>query len=271
MTDGATLGNGGPIEAGWQVDDVKVGGMLLSDGTLAGWGTEAPPISGYTLQLVSIGAKARQAGHAGPGTAEERRPTRSTSKFLFRFRSAGIRRDGGDARHVRRADASRSLGTRRTRSRSTASFSPAADPDRTREGRGRRASVAPVFATRLDLQDRAAAARADRADGHRRAAPEPEPKRAVKEPLRRATSRCSLQVGPCGSPSGRRGSRDDEAAALHDDGVDRAAAPTSHASAALPNAGNASTSTSMKTAAAAARISSSYAHLARTACGCAHP
>ena len=57
MTDGGTLGNGGPIEAGWLVDDVKVGGALISDGTLAGWGTEAPPIAGYTLQLVSIGAK----------------------------------------------------------------------------------------------------------------------------------------------------------------------------------------------------------------------
>jgi hypothetical protein len=57
MTDGATLGNGGPIEAGWQVDDVTFGGALFSDGTLAGWGTEAPPIAGYTLQLISIGAK----------------------------------------------------------------------------------------------------------------------------------------------------------------------------------------------------------------------
>jgi hypothetical protein len=57
MTDGATLGNGGPIEAGWQVDDVMFGGALVSDGTLAGWGTEAPPIAGYTLQLISIGAK----------------------------------------------------------------------------------------------------------------------------------------------------------------------------------------------------------------------
>ena len=57
MTDGATLGNDGAIEAGWLVDDVKVGGILISDGTLAGWGTEAPPIAGYTLQLVSIGAK----------------------------------------------------------------------------------------------------------------------------------------------------------------------------------------------------------------------
>ena len=57
MTDGATLGNGGAIEAGWLVDDVKVGGVLVSDGSLAGWGTEAPPIAGFTLQLISIGAK----------------------------------------------------------------------------------------------------------------------------------------------------------------------------------------------------------------------
>ena len=76
MTDGSTLGNGGAIEAGWQVDDVKLGGTLLSDGTLAGWGTEAPPIAGYTLQLVSIGARARQAGDARPGAAEERQDVR---------------------------------------------------------------------------------------------------------------------------------------------------------------------------------------------------
>ncbi|MGZ8782209.1 MAG: peptidase M6 [Gaiellaceae bacterium] len=57
MTDSGTLGNGGPIEAGWQVDDVKVGGVLVSDGSLSGWTTEAPPIGGYTLQLISIGAK----------------------------------------------------------------------------------------------------------------------------------------------------------------------------------------------------------------------
>jgi len=55
MTDGATLGNGG--EAGWWVDDVKVGGTLVSDGTLAGWGTEAPPIVGYTVQLVALDSK----------------------------------------------------------------------------------------------------------------------------------------------------------------------------------------------------------------------
>ena len=71
MTDGGTLGNGGPIEAGWLVDDVKVGGVLVSDGTLAGWGTEAPPIAGYTLQLVSIGAKDGKRGDARPGAAEE--------------------------------------------------------------------------------------------------------------------------------------------------------------------------------------------------------
>ena len=56
MTDGATLGNGGVIEAGWLVDDVKVGGVLVSDGSLAGWTTEAPPIGGFMVQLISIGA-----------------------------------------------------------------------------------------------------------------------------------------------------------------------------------------------------------------------
>ena len=55
MTDGATLGNGG--EAGWWVDDVRVGGALVSDGTLTGWGTEAPPIVGYTVQLVALDSK----------------------------------------------------------------------------------------------------------------------------------------------------------------------------------------------------------------------
>jgi hypothetical protein len=57
MTDGATLGNGGPIEAGWLVDDVKVGGTLVSDGSLAGWGTEAPPIAGFTVQLITVDSK----------------------------------------------------------------------------------------------------------------------------------------------------------------------------------------------------------------------
>jgi hypothetical protein len=55
MTDAGTLGNGG--EAGWWVDDVTVGGTLVSDGTLAGWGTEAPPIVGYTVQLVAFDSK----------------------------------------------------------------------------------------------------------------------------------------------------------------------------------------------------------------------
>ncbi len=55
MTDGGTLGNGG--EAGWWIDDVKVGGTLVSDGTLAGWGTVAPPIAGYTVQLVALDSK----------------------------------------------------------------------------------------------------------------------------------------------------------------------------------------------------------------------
>jgi len=55
MTDEFTLGNN-PDEsgAGWWIDDVRVGGTLVSDGTLAGWGTPAPPIEGYTLQLVGF-------------------------------------------------------------------------------------------------------------------------------------------------------------------------------------------------------------------------
>jgi hypothetical protein len=55
MTDTFTLGNN-PDEsgAGWWIDDVRVGGALVSDGTLAGWATPAPPIEGYTLQLVAF-------------------------------------------------------------------------------------------------------------------------------------------------------------------------------------------------------------------------
>ena len=58
--------------------------MLVSDGTLAGWSTEAPPIAGYTLQLVSIGAKngkrAPRAGSAGERSLGLARP-----KWLFRI------------------------------------------------------------------------------------------------------------------------------------------------------------------------------------------
>ena len=55
LTDTFTLGNN-PDEsgAGWWIDDVKVGGVLVSDGTLAGWSTPAPPIEGLTLQLVGL-------------------------------------------------------------------------------------------------------------------------------------------------------------------------------------------------------------------------
>ena len=58
MTDTFTLGNN-PDEsgAGWWVDDVRVGGTLVSDGTLAGWSTPAPPIESFTLQLVGLDAK----------------------------------------------------------------------------------------------------------------------------------------------------------------------------------------------------------------------
>jgi bacillopeptidase F (M6 metalloprotease family) len=58
MTDTFTLGNN-PDEsgAGWWIDDVKVGGALVSDGTLAGWATPTPPIEAFTLQLVGLDAK----------------------------------------------------------------------------------------------------------------------------------------------------------------------------------------------------------------------
>ena len=81
------------IEAGWRVDDVKVGGVLVSDGTLAGWGTEAPPIVGYTLQLVSIGAKHGKQSNARAGAAEERaHGTRSTRSACSGSCSAGTPR-----------------------------------------------------------------------------------------------------------------------------------------------------------------------------------
>jgi hypothetical protein len=85
MTDGATLGNGGPIEAGWLVDDVKVGGVLVSDGTLAGWGTEAPPISGYTLQLISIGARHGRQATLVQVPVKSGRTYSLDARFLFRL------------------------------------------------------------------------------------------------------------------------------------------------------------------------------------------
>jgi hypothetical protein len=58
MTDEFQLGNNADESgAGWWVDDVKVGGTLVSDGTLAGWSTPAPPIESFTLQLVGLDAK----------------------------------------------------------------------------------------------------------------------------------------------------------------------------------------------------------------------
>ena len=85
MTDGATLGNGGPIEAGWLVDDVKLGGVLVSDGSLAGWGTEAPPIAGFTLQLISIGAKNGKRATLVQVPLKSGRSYSLDAKWLFRF------------------------------------------------------------------------------------------------------------------------------------------------------------------------------------------
>jgi hypothetical protein len=63
MTDEFQLGNNADESgAGWWVDDVAVAGTLLSDGTLAGWATPAPPIESYTVQLVGLDSKnAKQA------------------------------------------------------------------------------------------------------------------------------------------------------------------------------------------------------------------
>jgi bacillopeptidase F (M6 metalloprotease family) len=55
MTDTFQLGNNADESgAGWWIDDVRVGGTLVSDGTLAGWATPQPPIEGYTVQLVAF-------------------------------------------------------------------------------------------------------------------------------------------------------------------------------------------------------------------------
>ena len=55
LTDAAGLGNG--QLPGWWVDDVRVGGSLVSDGTLAGWSEIFPFVAGYTVQLVSLETK----------------------------------------------------------------------------------------------------------------------------------------------------------------------------------------------------------------------
>jgi Immune inhibitor A-like, MAM domain len=57
MTDTNTLGNGGAIGAGVWVDDVRVNGQLVTDGSsLDGWRAEvaAPTVNGFTVQLVGI-------------------------------------------------------------------------------------------------------------------------------------------------------------------------------------------------------------------------
>jgi bacillopeptidase F (M6 metalloprotease family) len=55
LTDAAGLGNG--ARPGWWIDDVRVGGTLVSDGTLAGWSEISPVVEGYTVQLVSLGGR----------------------------------------------------------------------------------------------------------------------------------------------------------------------------------------------------------------------
>ncbi len=61
MTDEFQLGNNADESgAGWWVDDVRVGGTLVSDGTLAGWTTPAPPIESYTVQIVGLDTKKNQ-------------------------------------------------------------------------------------------------------------------------------------------------------------------------------------------------------------------
>jgi hypothetical protein len=55
LTDAAGLGNG--ARPGWWIDDVRVGGALVSDGSLAGWSEISPFVPGYTVQLVSIGQR----------------------------------------------------------------------------------------------------------------------------------------------------------------------------------------------------------------------
>jgi hypothetical protein len=55
LTDAAGLGNG--QLPGWWVDDVRVGGVLVSDGSLTGWSEVSPFVAGYTVQLVSLDTK----------------------------------------------------------------------------------------------------------------------------------------------------------------------------------------------------------------------
>jgi len=59
--------------------------VLVSDGTLAGWGTEAPPISGYTLQLISIGARQGKQATLVQVPVKSGRTYSLDAKFLFRL------------------------------------------------------------------------------------------------------------------------------------------------------------------------------------------
>jgi hypothetical protein len=65
MTDPAVQGDSPAVPPGWWVDDVAVGGTLISDGsTLAGWQSPTQirpvPVSGFTVQLIGYGGN-------GPG------------------------------------------------------------------------------------------------------------------------------------------------------------------------------------------------------------
>ena len=66
MTDWGTIGNDAdPANDGWFVDDIAVGGTLISDGTsLTGWKseTETNPIevAGWTIQLVGYSTATKQ-------------------------------------------------------------------------------------------------------------------------------------------------------------------------------------------------------------------
>ena len=103
MTDTFQLGNN-PDEsgAGWWIDDVRVGGTLVSDGTLAGWATPRPPIEGYTVQLVAFNGSVPDDPLAS--AAHERAHRHSLGRAApsaDRRRGRLRRRD----RHVRRVDA----------------------------------------------------------------------------------------------------------------------------------------------------------------------
>ena len=106
MTDEFQLGNNADESgAGWWVDDVRVGGTLVSDGTLAGWATPAPPIESYTVQIVGLDTKKNQHVSLEQLTLEDGRTARvdfigRRADALFEKDAAHRRRD----RLLRRVD-----------------------------------------------------------------------------------------------------------------------------------------------------------------------